>query len=183
MVGSNDLSPLADSWNGRAFTKLKAPTLPPGSSFAEPVGVSCTSAKNCVAVGIGIAVSGPGFSLTSITSTVDTWNGTGWTAAKVAWPKGTTDSVLTGVSCASPKSCVAVGLIDFSLTTTSNNNSGKAAAVSFNGKAWSVTSVPAPAKGKTSVLAGVTCLSRTDCVAVGAQGPTNSTNSNGLSGF
>ena len=173
-VGSNGVSPLADAWNGRAFTKLRAPEPPPGTSYAEPMDVSCTSAKNCVAVGLGMSAS------FSVTSMADTWNGTGWTAAKVPWPKGTTSPVLVGVSCTSAKSCVAVGATAFTLT---NNNSGDAAAASFNGKAWSVTSVPAPAKGKASVLAGVTCLSATDCAAVGDLGPTNSANSNGLSGF
>jgi hypothetical protein len=136
--------------------------------------VSCTSAKNCVAVGLGMSAS---FSITSMT---DTWNGTRWTAAKVPWPKGKTSPVLAGVSCASAKSCVAVSITGFALTV---NNSGDAAAASFNGKAWPVTNVPAPAKGKASELAGVTCLSATDCAAVGESGPTNSGNSNGLSGF
>jgi hypothetical protein len=169
---------LADSWNGRAFTKLKAPPVPSGVLLAEPTDVSCTSAKNCVAVGLNLSSNATSASSTAL---AESWNGKNWTAAKVAWPKGTTDEALLGAWCASAKSCVAVGATG--LNVTSSNNSGRAAAVSFNGKAWSVATVPAPAKGKASILDGAACLSATDCVAVGAQGSTSSANSNGLAGF
>jgi len=48
-----------------------------------------------------------------------------------------------------------------------------------------VTSVPAPGKGKSSLFTDVTCLSATDCVAVGQVGPAGSANdtSTALSGF
>ena len=41
----------------------------------------------------------------------------------------------------------------------------------------------APAKGKASVFNSVTCLTATDCVAVGQVGPSKTTNGTGLSGF
>jgi hypothetical protein len=173
---------VADSWNGKTFAKLKAPTVPSSVLLTEPTGVSCTSAKDCVAVGLNMTVN-PDPGDESITAMADTWNGTGWTAAKVAWPKGTTDEALLSVWCASAKSCVAVGTTGLNLSSTSGDNSGRAAALSFNGKAWSATTVPAPAKGMASIFDGATCLSATDCAAVGAQGSTSSANSNGLSGF
>jgi hypothetical protein len=72
-----------------------------------------------------------------------------------------------------------VGTIDSNLNEMSDT--GKAAAVTWNGKAWAVTSVPAPGKGKGSLFNGVTCLTASSCVAVGQLGPAVSTNGTGLS--
>ncbi len=76
---------------------------------------------------------------------------------------------------------MAVGTVDSNPNDMSNT--GRAAAVTWNGKAWAVTSVPAPGKGKASLFGGVTCLSAASCVAVGQLGPAVSTNGTGLSGF
>jgi hypothetical protein len=59
----------------------------------------------------------------------------------------------------------------------------RAAAVTWNGKAWTATGVPAPGKGKASLFQAVTCLSAADCVAVGQAGPAGSATGTPLSGF
>jgi len=53
----------------------------------------------------------------------------------------------------------------------------------WNGKAWRVTGVPAPARGKASLFNAVRCLSGADCVAAGQEGPFNTIQGNGLTGF
>jgi hypothetical protein len=171
-------SVLADSWNGRAWTRMTA--APPASSKndAALTGVSCTSAKNCVAVGAGTGVSGRPNGLTGF---AELWNGSKWTGVKVAWPRGTANSYLTGVSCASAKSCVTAGYFDINLNA--GGNTGKATAASWNGKAWAVAKVPAPARGKASLFESVSCLSAANCVAVGQVGPDKTLEGNGLSGF
>jgi hypothetical protein len=75
--------------------------------------------------------------------------------------------------------CVAVGIIQSYATGAS------AAAVSWNGKAWTVTRVPPPGKDKASLFTAVTCRSATDCVAVGQTAPAGSASnaSTALSGF
>jgi hypothetical protein len=173
-VSTTDLvgSALIESWNGKSWSRMKAAALP-GSPYAELTDVSCASANRCAAVGY-VSVKGLG-------SLAEMWNGKSWTLATVPWPKGTSNPALFGVSCSAANACVAVGIIDSNLNVMSNT--GKAAAVTWNGKAWAVTSVPAPGKGKASLLRGVTCLSATNCAAVGQLGPSGSTNGTGLSGF
>jgi hypothetical protein len=169
---------LVDSFNGKAWTRMTA--APPASSRNDAAldGVSCVSPKDCVAVGAGTDVTGrPG----GLTGFAELWNGKKWAGDAVAWPKGTGNSYLTGVSCTSVKSCFAAGYSD--INVNDGGNTGKATAASWNGKAWTVAKVPAPSAGKTSRFEGVSCLSASSCVAVGQEGPYNTDNGKGLSGI
>jgi len=167
-------SVLLESWNGKAWTRLHPP-LPAGSKGQILTGVSCASATSCVAVGVA-AGSQPGNTAFS-----ELWNGRTWRVAGIAWPRGTGNSFLVGVSCAAAAWCVADGYTGFNVTAT--GHTGRAAAVSWNGKAWRVTGVPAPAKGSASLFNAVSCLSAAYCVAVGQEGPLSTTQGNGLTGF
>jgi hypothetical protein len=166
-------SVLVDAWNGRSWREMAA--RPPGGFVhAELSGVWCTSAANCVAVGRGSA----GGALTGFT---ELWNGSTWRSARVAWPRGAANSGLVGVSCVSAKRCVMVGYLG--MNPGKDGNTGRAAAVTWDGRTWTVTRVPAPARGKASLFNGVSCLSAGSCVAAGQVGPDNSTTGTGLSGF
>jgi hypothetical protein len=162
-----------ESWNGKAWSMRKGPPLP-GDIGAVQTGVSCRSAGSCVAVGFGMFA-------TATVSLSDIWNGKSWGDVSVPLPGGgMSGSHLYGVSCAAVNRCVAVGTIE------SYTKGGRtAAAVTWNGKGWAVTSVPAPGKGKDSLFQDVACLSATDCVAVGQASRAGSTNGTGtgLSGF
>jgi hypothetical protein len=162
-----------ESWNGKAWSMMKGSALP-GDIGAEQTGVSCPSAGSCVAVGFGMYA-------TATASLSEIWNGTSWGDVTVPLPGGgMSGSHLYGVSCAAVNRCVAVGTIE-----SYTKGVRAAAAVTWNGTAWAVTSVPAPGKGKDSLFEDVACLSATDCVAVGQAGPAGSTNGTGtaLSGF
>ncbi len=160
---------LFQSWNGTAFTRMKA-AVPAGMPVLG--GVSCASAANCSAV----AVSGSTYPFTSF---AEHWNGKQWSVVRVAWPKGTANPVLAAVSCAVPGSCVAVG--DFG--TTAKSVVSRAAAASYNGRAWMAVSVPAPPAGQSSALGSVSCVSAADCLAVGQVGPPSGLTSSALAGF
>ena len=164
---------LIESWNGRSWSRMRPAALP-ATTLGELNTVSCPAARSCDAVGYAASSKGLG-------SLAETWNGKAWTLTTLHWPKGTSNELLFSVSCAATSRCVLVGNIDSNLNLTSN--SGKAAAATWNGRAWTVTSVPAPAKGKASLLRDVTCLSAANCVAVGQAGPSGSTNGTGLSAF
>jgi hypothetical protein len=86
------------------------------------------------------------------------WNGTSWTADKVAAPKGGAE--LYGVSCRADGSCVAVGSAGPSTAT-------QATALSYNGKTWTAQNVPGPGTGASSDFFGVNCLRASQCVAIG----------------
>jgi hypothetical protein len=155
--------PLFESWNGKAFAQMKASAT---ASFPSISGVSCVSAKSCVAVAVFIGGTATGFT--------EVWNGRAWSVVTVRWPKGTRDSILNGVSCAAGK-CVAAGEL---VTPTSD----RAATLSYNGKAWAMTNFPAPARGDVSLLSGVSCAG-TACFAVGNSGPASGPQSAALTGF
>jgi hypothetical protein len=69
-----------------------------------------------------------------------------------------------GVSCGSSISCVAVGFF----TRPRLAGIGFASAARWDGKSWSIETIPAPIGAGQDVLEGVSCASRRDCMAVGA---------------
>jgi len=126
-------------------------------------GVSCASPGSCVAVGYDQAGSGEAQAL------VETLANGYWSVSPGTGPAGTTSagtaSYLTGVSCASPGSCVAVGY--------DQAGSGEAQALVetlANGywSVWPGTGLGSTGLGATaSYLTGVSCASAGSCVAVG----------------
>lgn len=110
-------SVLFESWNGKAFTLMKAAS--PAEFVSAINGVSCVSAKTCTAIG---TISGAAGHPYGQSFAVGSWNGRvwsvalavsyhgrSWTRARVpALPKGGT-SAFNGVSCMSATWCVAVG--------------------------------------------------------------------------
>jgi hypothetical protein len=71
------------------------------------------------------------------------------------------DEVFYGTSCTSTSSCVAVGY------RLGNKGAEVTLAEVWNGTSWSMTKTPNPAGSVESQLSSVSCVSATDCVAVG----------------
>jgi hypothetical protein len=70
--------------------------------------------------------------------------------------------VLTGVSCPTDQSCVAVGELPGAMGVNT------VFAEHGTGEAWTVDPVPIPAGGSFPQLLGVSCSSRVNCIAVGS---------------
>jgi hypothetical protein len=88
-------------WNGSAW-KVAQWAGPKGANFALLLGVSCTSASNCVAVGAsGTNNSGAAASFT--------WNGTHWSPVGVPGVGKGLTTEFSSVSCPSAGTCVAIG--------------------------------------------------------------------------
>jgi len=165
---------LAESWNGTSWARMTvAPTSDKYGSTLT--GVSCPSAANCVAVGTGSAAGG------GLSSFAERWNGKTWSAGKISWPANTRSPYLVAASCRSAASCLAVGFADANFDA--GGHTGRAVATAWNGKTWTPTTVPAPAKGKASLFNEVSCPAAAACVAVGQLGPYNSDEGGGLAGF
>jgi hypothetical protein len=90
----------------------------------------------------------------------------GWTMQTPVAPAAVSDSALTGTACVSTTFCMAVGIDDQGLESSSAQLALGAFSELWNGTAWVVQPLPTPSSGAAS-LAGVSCVSTTSCVAVG----------------
>jgi hypothetical protein len=141
-AGGTELT-LAEHWNGSAFVIQSTPN-PSGAVDSLLRGVSCTSARACVAVGTEVTSAG------GILPLAERWNGHSWTLIPPV-PGGP----LAAVSCSSASACTAVG------------GSGSPLAERWNGSTWTIQPI-APLSGATATaLNGVSCPSATSCLAVG----------------
>jgi hypothetical protein len=145
---------LAERWNGTAWAIQPIPS-PGGPNSPELLGVSCSSASACTAVGYYYNSAG------TVVTVAERWNGTTWAIQTTANPSGSAGSYLYAVSCPSASACTAVG--EYS-TGTGND---VALAERWNGTAWAVQSVPRPSGSQGSDLYGVSCPSASACTAVG----------------
>jgi hypothetical protein len=84
-----------------------------------------------------------------------------WSLEATPNPEGSTDSVLSGVSCSSQARCTAVGY--FKRTS----GAGVPLAERWADSRWSIQALPEPAKTAAGLLFAVSCPSRSDCIAVG----------------
>jgi hypothetical protein len=146
---------LAEKWNGTTWSVVTSPD-PTGSTGARLAGVTCTSAKNCVAVGQ--------YYTTSRTTlpAAEKWNGTKWSVITPAAPSGATAAELEAVACTSATNCWAAGV-----------NSDATLTERWNGTKWSIVSSPSPNPAKPNVLSGIACPSASECWAVGYTFPGN----------
>jgi len=116
--------PLAERWNGTAWRAEPVPA--PGSvGYTKLTAVSCPSDAWCVAVG---SYQGQ--------PVAEVWNGRTWRLQRLPEPPADNDSAqLTGVSCARPTACLAVGV----------SGSGRSYAEQYNGVSWRLAATQNPA--------------------------------------
>jgi hypothetical protein len=145
--------PLGETWNGSAWqiTTLREPV---GSIAVYLTSVSCPAIDLCLAAGSFTDAAGDTRTL------VETWNGKKWKLQRTPNPANDRVSQLYSVSCSSVASCVSVGVSGEQFADT-------ALAEGWNGKRWSLETVPAPKKSALSELIGVSCYATAGCLAVG----------------
>ncbi len=147
---------LAERWNGTAWSLTSTPNMP-GVLNSDLVSVACSTSDSCMAVGNQETSAG------GQTSLAETWNGTSWSIQKTPAVSGALTVMLSGVTCTSSNACVAVGWY------ASTAGTQEPLAESWNGHAWTIHATPTPAGATQAVLAGVSCMTATSCVAVGSQ--------------
>ncbi len=147
---------LVEAWNGTTWTFQNTPN-PRGATYSALDAVACVSAADCTAVGYYYANGAQ-----NPTAFAEGWNGKTWTIQATPNPSGADNSSLTGVSCSSATTCMAVG--DYV------NGSGNfvSLAETWDGAVWTVQSTPNPTGATVSFLTGVSCGAPSNCVAVGA---------------
>ena len=118
-------------------------------------GVSCVGPSFCVAVG----VCGPGG--TFVDPLVEQWNGTVWSLVAASRPPSFASTELNAVSCTTTTWCMAVGY------STNGSSARIAVAETWNGTAWTVSSINPPTGALASQLDGIDCVSTSWCMAGG----------------
>jgi hypothetical protein len=145
---------LAERWDGSAWS-IQPTRGPPGPRQNVLLGVSCTAASACIAVGLSTKPSGASRTL------AERWNGSAWSIQPTPNPAGAQLNSLAGVSCTGPAACTAVG------NDSPKSTSTLTLAEAWNGSAWSIRPTPNPTSATNSYLSGVSCTSATACTASG----------------
>jgi hypothetical protein len=86
------------------------------------------------------------------------WTGSRWQAVSI--PQARTGSSLAGISCPSPRYCLATGW-----TTNIHGHTADPQVLRWDGTTWSVASAPAGMRS----LGGVSCTAPNDCWVLGGQ--------------
>ena len=143
----------AAHWDGRSWSLQSVPS----QEYWAFDDVSCASASFCVAVGgRGVA---PGASWAQTGSLIERWNGSQW--QRMQSPSGISDG-LESVSCASPSSCMAIGIKPPNVFTPVPT---PVISDYWNGHSWheQLVAVEPP----DSFALGISCPTQYFCVAVG----------------
>jgi hypothetical protein len=140
---------LTESWDGSSWTITSSPDEGNGSILWS---ASCTSAIDCFAVGT-YTPSGT----ESQQTLIESFDGTSWST--VSSPNSDGHNNLYSVSCTSENFCMAVGYSG----DTEPDPTYESLVEIWNGTAWSVETSP-----DLGELTGVSCLSSSDCTAVGS---------------
>jgi hypothetical protein len=154
--GSFNIGTLTERWNGSSWTSTPSPNRPPTEAYNSLNDVTCVSASDCWAVGSYV-----GDDLRNRT-VIEHWNGAAWSLVSSPNTSATEDNFLLSVTCASSSECWAVGAY-----RSANNSQLQTLAVRWDGTAWSIVNSPDANTNNDNVLNSVTCVSASDCWAVG----------------
>ena len=151
-------------WNGSVW-KGAGVSLPKGTRSDDLLGVSCHGAKSCLVVGdyyTGTSQSADSHVLALA------YNGTSLKPTPaVPLPKGTTDAVLTGVSCVTARHCVAVGAAHGD-TKAFGDQDSLIVIETWNGAKWTLRTTPTSIGATTQVdPTVVSCATSAFCVLAG----------------
>lgn len=136
---------LMEHWNGRSLTRISAPP-----TRGELGSVSCSSARNCWAVGSPV---------NQVITPAEHFDGHSWRIIRLPGSFGAHRQYQAqAVSCRSLVSCWIV--------SSSSGRGNKPAALHLSGGAWRLVGMPTP-QYADAVLTAIDCASRTDCWAVG----------------
>ncbi len=146
-VGQGVTGARAMGWNGRVWTAQLSPIAAAGMSVLN--GVACTTPTRCMAV--GYLQPNPASPFQPL---AERWNGVAWSIVPTPGTPADQSAVLNAVSC-TRRFCTAVGNVGYHQLVER-----------WNGRRWSIQRTPNPAP--YAELNAVSCVSRIDCVAVGA---------------
>jgi hypothetical protein len=153
-----------EHWNGASWA-VQRDAIPVGSAFSGLSSVSCSSARECTAVGADDGTTAAG----EPRVVGERWNGQRWSLQKMPMPPddgGYGYVTLNGAACPSRSVCVAVGS-DVISQFCSWSPYTNAVAEAWNGRKWRLASVDSSRSASDTWLDSVSCSSSTSCLAIG----------------
>ena len=152
-VDSQAWRTLIEQWDGRAWSIVSsANTSATQSNYLD--GVSCTSATSCMAVGSVNTGTGD-------VNLAEAWDGTSWTIVPVPSTTSYINDLLK-VACSSASACTAVG------NQRAQGGHDQTLTASWDGTAWAIVPSPDSSATQANDLYDVSCLTPTNCTAVGS---------------
>ncbi len=157
---AHELRPFAERWNGTKWV------LEPGATALAPSGselrsVSCPTASFCIAVGEKYVLAEFRYRTLAMS-----WNGKEWSLMTPLEPAGSAQGGFNSISCTTASLCMAGGYYGETISSYSG------LAERWNGKEWTIFSVPAP-KGVYPILDHVSCkgteVSSLSCMGINAR--------------
>lgn len=146
----------ATTQTGPTWTIEPSPN-PVGATASSLADVSCRPDGTCMAVGTYYQPSNHQHALAEVRK------GGTWRITPTLNVAGVTSSLLSGVSCAGPATCSAVGYTVSSGTSTAV----RGLAEQWDGTTWAIEPTPLPTGATWVSLADVSCPSPNSCIAVG----------------
>lgn len=146
--------PLVLRWDGESWSIVPAPAAASDLDYRYLYGVECTGPSECWAVGFDSTVG------TGRQALVLRWDGAAWSQATIGTPVEMRGTTLVSMSCVAADDCWAAGY-------RNGTFADRTLTVHWDGAAWSVVASPSTADDQRSLLSHVSCLSATDCWAVG----------------
>lgn len=160
---------LIERWDGSAWSIEGGVPRPAGSISSYLFGVSCTAARNCMAVGSARYPHRKGSSWggTRDLTLIEHWNGSAWSVISSPNRPGPPSDQLSGVACAGAADCTAVGV---AARRSPAGGADRSATLieHWNGVTWSIVESPSPST--SAGLNQVACSAASDCAAVGGYG-------------
>ncbi|MDQ1420743.1 MAG: hypothetical protein QOJ52_2705, partial [Acidimicrobiaceae bacterium] len=147
------MATVAERWDGSRWQVQPTPNVAGDPTGSQLSSVSCGSAFACTAVGYS------GELYANSQSLAESWNGTTWTRQEPPGEPGSTNNVMSSVSCAGAGDCLAVGR-----WFGDRGKTGGALAERWNGTAWVVLSTPSR---HLDVYDAVSCAAANACVLLG----------------
>ena len=148
---------LVERRTGGTWAQVASPNQP-GAKKNTLASVSCPAATACFAVGSSVDIEDRAQTL------IERWNGHSWSimhSPDNAQTRGSLHVQLSSISCASVKSCFAVGVL------YDKDGTFRTLVEQWTGKGWLILKSPNRTSLGTNTLEGVSCTSAADCWAVG----------------
>jgi hypothetical protein len=146
---------IVERWDGSSWTVVPSPD-GPGDLINILSGVACTATNDCWAVGYYVTQQ------LHVGTLILRWDGSSWTIVPSPDANPASRSALNGITCQSSSECWAVGF------DATSGNVAQTLIERWDGSSWTVVASPSASTTEGNELLGVTCMSASDCWAVGS---------------